>query len=157
MCKAFAAAQEAPVIGDAAQNHIGFREVFSCHVDLQRFGIKLTFVEVERPQVDLVGEAVVKAAVVADDFLDDPRCGAAANDEHDVVAHVGPTIPKVFQGTDKLRFGCVHPRQFVQKDHFLLVRRLLEQVAKEVEGLKPSAGHLAAFQSGLAQRLAKLA
>ena len=59
--------------------------------------------------------------MVADDFVDDPRSGAAADDEDDVFSEVAPAVPEVFEGADEVRFGRVHPRQLVDEDDFLFV------------------------------------
>ena len=68
---------------------------------------------------------------------------AAAYNEYDVLfpSCRGPSVPKVFQGTDKIALRRVHPRKFVDEKNLLASRGLVDELFQQLEGINPRLGY----------------
>ena len=134
--------QHVQIIWDAAQNHVGLRDLVT--VPAYSFGFDEKFLRLVQPewsQVNLPRDSSVKAAFVADDFRQHPSCGTSANEKFHAFLRRGPRVPKVSKGLDEVAFGRVHPRQFIKKDHDFPLAKCAQVFTQEAESLKPSLGH----------------
>ena len=89
------------VIGHATHHHVALGDFLLAVAEAVCLEIALALVERERSNVNLVRLAVMESTSVVDDVVNHPRGGRAANDEFDVVARRGPTVPKPFQCGDE--------------------------------------------------------
>ena len=94
--------QQAQIVRDAAQNHIGLEDGDVVPLEFVRLQEFLGFFEVEREEVHFVRDAVVEAALVVDDVADDPGGGGATDNEHQFLLAGAPFVPEVVQGFDEV-------------------------------------------------------
>ena len=117
--------------------------------------VLLAFPQREGTELDLAGDAVVQAAVVHHDIVDDPGRGTATHDKDDVLAGGSPSIPEMIQGTDEVGFGRIHPRQFIDEYYFLPFREACKETLEEAEGIAPGFGLRAFGKAGSIERLSE--
>ena len=94
--------QEAQIVRYATQNHIGLEDGDVVPLELAGLQEFPGFLEVEREDMHLVRDAVVKSALVVDDVADNPGGGETADDEHQFFLAGAPFVPEVVQGFDKV-------------------------------------------------------
>ena len=61
----------------------------------------------------------MKASVIIDNLIDDPRSGRPTDDKQNVFSCRSPIVPEVFESGEEVRFMRIHPREFVEEDDFL--------------------------------------
>ena len=128
---------EAPVVGNSAQRHVTFGNLAAVERKSLPAGILLAFFQREWRHWNWAGDAVVKPTAIVEYFVYHPRRGGSTDDEKDVFAKRGPTVPEVFKCRKKSRLGCVHPRYFVKEHDLLWCSGRLEHFLKLKKGLAP--------------------
>ena len=79
-------------------------------MDLHGLQHAFRLVEGKGAQMNFMGNSVVQSSMAVDDVLDHPRGGTAANNQQYMRVLLSPSVPKMAEGLDKARPGCVETR-----------------------------------------------
>ena len=103
-----------------------------------------------------IRDSAIKSSSIVDNFVVHPRSCRTTHDEHQVCSACTPSVPEMFKCRHESWSSWVHPRQFVDKDHFPPIFTLLIQHhAEAIECLKPVGWHVVPIAAKLLYAWAK--
>ena len=79
----------------------------------------------------------MQAAAVFQDVLYNPGSGRCTNNQKDILPVACHCVPEVFKGGNEVGLRGLHPRRLVQKYHFLLAVRAVDEHLQGIKSLIP--------------------
>lgn len=139
LCGRLPGLRGAEVVGHASEGEVEFCDVEVRERYLSLAKVEAGLVEGEGIQSNRRSDAIVESALVMDHFADHPRGCRATDDEEDVVATGGPSVPKDVECGKKLGARGGEPGEFINEDDLLaLAGKILQPFGEVMEGVTPT-------------------
>jgi hypothetical protein len=142
--------QQTPVVRDPAKRHVAFSDLPAIKWKVLPDRILLAFPQRKRSYGYGFSHAVVKASTIVEYLVHDPRGSRAADDEQNVLAKGGPSVPEMLQRRQKARFRGVEPWNLVEENdlfadlglfkHFPQFKESLSEFFKNIDFKKILSG-----------------